>query len=584
MTSRRSVWLLMIALSLAGVVVFFAAMSLRETQTQPTSATVLVWDVPDELSEGALPHRPFSVGWWRRTRPTVLDVVRALDRAAHDDRVRALVLHVGDLDWGWGRLAEVRDAVTRLRHAGKRVYVTLEGGGDPEYFLASAANVVSIPPAAELRVDGLAASATFLRGTLDKLDVHPQFMHAGAYKSAIETYTRGNLSEPAREALEALLDDTYSVLVDSIAASRRLTREEVLAAIDDGPFSAHEARVRGLVDTVAYAEQIDSLAVRRAGRNLVLSPEGAGTMTLGHYASHVPGRGNARVALVSVAGTIASGKSGYEPMGGLVAGAETLTETLREVREKRSIRAVVLRIDSPGGEVGASDELWHEVRRLSLTKPVIVSMSDLAASGGYYLAVPAARIVAQPTTLTGSIGVFSGKLNILGLYRKLGLNVETLSRGRHAQMYSPFSDFTPDEAARFQERIEDSYRLFKRHVSEGRHLSEASVESVAQGRVWSGKAARTHALVDTLGGLETAFHLAARRAHLPHDTPFAMDEYPRVEVTFFDRLLEDWLSDDDSGEDALAGAFPPVMRAWLAAARFPTDRVLALLPWSIRIR
>ena len=578
MSSRRGVWLFVIALFLVGGGVLVAAFAVRGDRSQPVSTrTVLVWDVPDELSEGEPPHRLLGLGWLRRTRPAMFDVIRVLDRAAHDDRVRALVLHVQDLDWGWGRLSEVRDAVARVAAAGKPVYAVLESGGDAEYFLASVARVVAIPPATTLGVDGLSASATFIRGTLDKLDIHPNFAHAGEYKSGIEFYTRGDMSAPAREALEALLDDTFRVLVDSLARSRRLPRDSLLRLIDEGPFTASEAQRAGLVDRLAYADQVDSMAVLQAG-------PGAEAVTLAHYDDRSPVHWGARVAYVSASGTIASGRSRFQPDGGQVLGAETLIQALHEVRERHAIKAVVLRIDSPGGEESAADDIWHEVKRLAATKPVIVSMSDLAASGGYYIAAPASRIVAQPATITGSIGVYAGKLNILGLYRKLGLNVETVSRGRHAGLLSPFRDFTPEESARFQAQLEDAYRLFLGRVAEGRRLPEAAVDSVARGRVWSGHAARPCALVDSLGGILTAFHLAVRRAGLPMDTPFEMDVYPRVERTLFERLFRDWFQDEPDDMDTRLALLPPVARAWIVAAAFPAGRPLALLPWSISVR
>jgi protease-4 len=386
------------------------------------------------------------------------------------------------------------------------------------------------------------------------------------------------MSPAAREALDGLLDDTFRVLVDSLSTGRGLAPDSIRALIDQGPFSAREARRAGLADTLAYEEQIDSLAVRRAGH-------GVEAVTLAHHDAAQRPRWGARIAYVSASGEITSGRSRTQPDGTEVIGSETLVKALRDVRERRSIKAVVLRIDSPGGEMGASDDIWHEVRRLNAVKPVIVSMSDLGASGGYYIAAPATKIVAQPGTITGSIGVFGGKLNVLGLYQKLGLNVETVSRGRHAGLMSPFRDFTPEEAERFQAHIDESYRLFLERVANGRHLTTDAVDAVARGRVWSGRSARSRALVDSLGGIRLAFQLAVHSAGLPEDSPFAMEEYPRVEQSFFERMLQGWLEDesDDSGE-ASTRVLPDAIRAWMAMALLPAGRPLAVMPWSIRIR
>jgi protease IV len=222
MSARRSVWIFVLVITLVGGAVFTAALALRGPRPRAVAPAVLVWNVPETLVEGAPPRHLFGYGWLRRTQPTVLDVVRTLDRAAADRRVKAIVLHIDGLDWGWGKLSEVRDALSRVRKLGKPVYAAVESGGDAEYFLASAANVVSVPPAGVLYVDGLMASAMFFKGTLDKLDIHPNYAHAGEFKSAAEAYTRTGMSAPAREALDGLLDGLFSVLGDSLASARRL--------------------------------------------------------------------------------------------------------------------------------------------------------------------------------------------------------------------------------------------------------------------------------------------------------------------------------------------------------------------------
>ena len=306
------------------------------------------------------------------------------------------------------------------------------------------------------------------------------------------------------------------------------------------------------------------------------------TLSLSRYITRLdPPRGGRHIALVTAVGAIAEGRSRSGPGEGQILGAETLIKALREVRNRSSIEAVVLRIDSPGGSAQASDEIWQEVKRCAERKPVIASFSDLAASGGYYIAVPADSIVAEPGTLTGSIGAFGGKLNMLGLYRKLGLNVETVSRGRHAEMFSPFRDFSPEESERFQAQMDEVYRVFLSRVSEGRRRPESEIDSVGQGRVWTGLSARRHGLVDALGGLPSAFAMARARAGIEKDEPLTVEVYPRVERPLFQRLFAEMLAD----EEALAVvALPPVVRAWLAAATFPSGVALTLMPWSIEVR
>lgn len=578
MSSRRAMWAFLVAVALVGAAVLIVALQLSAgRRPAPRFAPVVLdWDVPDALEEGTPPWRPLTPDFLRPARATVFDVVHTLDHASHDSHVRGLVLHIDGSAWGWAKLGEVRDAVARFRAAGKRVYAVVEAGGDAEYFLASVAERVALPPAVVLQVNGLVASATYARGTFDKLGVKPQFAHAGQFKSATEFYTRTDMSAPARKALDAMLDDVYRVYVDSLASSRHRTSEAVRGLIDQGPFTALEARRLGLVDTLAYGDEIDSLAVRRAGH-------GADIESFARYADGVDDGGGSHVAFLQAAGTIAAGRSRLDPLDGLVLGQETLVKQLRDLRDRGSIKAVVLRIDSPGGDAVASDAIWDEVRRLNAKKPVIVSMSDLAASGGYYIAAPATKIVAGPNTLTGSIGVFGGKFNILGLYRKLGLNVESIARGKHAQMMSPYEDWTPDEAQRFQSQIDQTYQLFLRRVAEGRHASTAAIDSVGQGRVWTGSAAVGLGLVDRLGNIPTACRMAFRAAGLDPSHPLDVEVFPRRERTFVDRWLEDWMDESDRATNPLA-SLPPVLRAWLAAERFPAGSALALMPWSIRIR
>ena len=577
MSARRAAVVFVVFFAVLGAAVLLATLAVRRPTTAAPASTVLVFNVPAQLDEA---DEPAGTGFFemvRRDRPTVWLLSNGIRRAASDGRIKALVLHIDDIEWGWAKVAEIRDAVLAFRAAGKPVYASLAGGGEREYLLASAARTISAPPLAVLEINGFTASAMFFRGTFDKVGITPNFSHVGTYKTGVERYTRNGLTPESREALQALVDDHYRIFVDSVATARRLTQRTVESLLDEGPFNAREARERGLLDTLLYRAELDSMASKRHR-----SP----TMTLTRYVTRLQRSvGGPKVALVGAVGVIAEGRSRNSPGQGEILGAETLIKALREVRDRSSIRAIVLRIDSPGGSAPAADEIWREVKRCRETKPVIVSMSDLAASGGYYIAAPADSIVAQPGTLTGSIGVYGGKLNIIGLYRKLGLNVETVSRGKHAEMLSPFRDFTPEEQARFQSQMDEVYRTFVSRVSEGRHMTASAVDSVGQGRVWTGLAAAPRGLVDGLGGLERAFAMARRRAGIGADEPLSIEIYPRVERTLFQRLLADLVGDEEDRNDPLStAALPPIVRAWLAAATFPTGEALALMPWSIEIR
>jgi protease-4 len=569
---RRVVISLIVVFALVGSFVLIPLACLNRAST-PTLPVVLIFDVPDRLDEAVSPDRGFPYTGWS-SGPTVYDVERAIRRAAADDHVRALVLHIDGIDWGWARIAEVRDAVRAFRRTGKPVYAALVSGGEREYLLASAATRICAPRGALLALDGLAATALFYHGTLDKLGIRPNFAHVGQYKSAIETYTRDDLSPPAREQLDAIVEDDFALLVDSLAAARHLSADSVRRLLDDGPYDAPVARAAGLIDTVMFSADVDSMARRRGGRRL-------GTLPMSRYLDQIDASAfGPHVALVVASGTIAEGRSRESPSDGRIVGSETLMETLRDVRTRRSIRAVVLRIDSPGGSGPASDDIWREVDRCRREKPVIVSMGDYAASGGYFIAMGARDLIAQPSTLTGSIGVFGGKFNVLGLLRKLGLNVETVTRGRHAEMLSPFTDFTPEEAERFERHLETFYSLFIDRVATARHMTKAAADSLGQGRVWTGRAARTHGLVDGLGGIEEALALARHRAHLAPDA--GVEVFPKSHRDFLTRWIAGLWDDNTSGAEL--ATIPPEVRMWLAAARLPSGTVLALVPFAIDVR
>ena len=579
MSARRGVFIVLVVLGLLGLGVLVAALRLRGTTTTASDHAVVSFDVPALLPESEAPFQPFALRRERREPVTLFDVLTGLRAAAEDDHVDALVLHVDDLEWGWARLGEVRDAVQAFTRAGKPVYASLEqGAGEREYLLASAARTIGIPPTATLGLNGLSLTVMFMKGTFDKLGITPNFDHIGAYKSAVEGYTRSGMSPPARLALEAVLDDHYRLLVDSIATARRMSRAAVDRAIREGPYSAPEARRLHLVDTLLYRADIDSLALRRAGRR-------AHEISLAHYLERLPEeRLGKHIALITAEGAIVPGKSRVSPSDGRQLGAETLIDALREARRRHAIKAVVLRIDSPGGAAQASDDIWREVERCRRAKPLIVSMSDYAASGGYYIAVPADSIVADPTTLTGSIGIFGGKFNIVGLLNKLGLSVESIARGPHADMFSPFTNFSREESARYHALLEQNSRAFVERVARGRRRPAAAIDSVAQGRVWTGLAARPRGLVDRLGGLETAIDMARARAHIGADESIVIERLPRVHRSLLQSMLESLADEGDGTESRGLLGLPPVIQAFAAAARLRAGEAWALMPYSIDIR
>jgi protease-4 len=577
MASRKVVVAVTLLLATLGAVISLAPLGCFRWHAPSTQALVLRFDVPEDIEEGTAPIRGFPLAGLRFDRPTVYDVEHAIRTAAEDDQVRGLVLHLEGINWGWAKIAEVRDAMRAFRRSGKPVYAAIAGGGERDFLLASAATHVDMPPTALLELDGLAASALFFRGAFDKLGISPNFEHVGQYKSAIETYTRSDLSPPAREALDAILADDESLLVDTLASCRRISPDSLRHLIDEGPYTAGEAHDAGLVDSLMYDADVDSMATRRGSHRLEL-------LSLNRYIDRQPEGGlGPHIALVVASGSIMPGKSHDSPGDGRVMGSESVISDLQEARTRRSIRAIVLRVDSPGGSGQASDDIWREVARCRREKPVIVSMGDYAASGGYYIAAGATDIVAQPATLTGSIGVFAGKFNVRGLLTKLGLSVDTVTRGRHAEMLSPFSDFSEEEQAVFRRHLVAFYDQFLRRVSAGRHMTVEAADSVAQGRVWTGLAGRDHGLVDRLGGIEDAIALAKRRAHISASQTVVVDVLPRAHRDFFrDALTGLWDNNDD--DESLLARLPDGARSWLTMAKLPPGSMVAMMPFLIDVR
>jgi protease-4 len=555
-----------------GILAIVAMLRLQLPDADAGGPRALLFDVPSSIHEGEAEEAVLSVGLLQVRRPTLSHWLEGLRAAASDDGVEALVLRIGTLDWDLAQVCEVRDAVHVFRAAGKPVYASLAAGGEAEYLLASAADRIAMPEHARLWLDGLAVSALFMRGAYDKLDIHPNFDAVGSYKSGVEAYTRESLSPAAREALEDHLDDTFDCLVDSIAVSRALSAESVRRLLDEGPFLAGEARTRGLIDTIALAVDVDSMATR------------SGALRQQRLEEYLDGLGPEprapRIAWVALEGIITPGKSRETGWQGRTIGARSVVPLLHRLAGDSRVRAVVLRIQSPGGDAGASDEIWQAVDRLRHEKPVIVSLAGVAASGGYYIASASDAIVAHPMSLTGSIGVFGGKLNLLGLYRKLGLNVETIGRGRRAGMLSPFRDFTPDEASLFRRQLEDSYERFIDRVARGRHLSRAEAESAGQGRIWSGNAALELGLVDELGGIATTLDRVRTRLELAPGQPLQVEYHPSASRPWLARILEGVLPDPDSE----SGAFVDLERALGQWSEFSDGAVLAWMPFEVRIR
>ncbi len=584
MAARRGVRLVLsliglaVVISMASVVLMFFAAS--RGPSVPSSATLVLrpgGDLP-EVEPDDVVGQVFG-----RDVNTVRGFVEALHKASRDSRVRGVLLRPSTLESPyWGKVQEMRDAITAFRKSGKKVTAFLEYGGDREYYLASAADRVFLMPTSSLDLTGVASYEMFLRGTFDKIGAYPDFVHIGDYKTAPNQYTQKGFTPAHREMAQSLNRDMYEQLVAGVAEGRKKSEDEVRMLFDQGPFVAAKALAAGLVDELAYEDELDD-RVPELGGGSDRRIEGGDYQRISLESVGV--RPRSRIAVLYIVGTIASGKGGFDPVNGSIAGSDSIVEQIRKIRDDSSIKAIVLRIDSPGGSSVASDVIWRELtitREDNPGRPIVTSMSDLAASGGYYIAVPADAIVAQPGTLTGSIGIFGGKIVIGGTLGKAGIVTETVTSGANADMYSPFTPFTAPQRAKVEEFMQDFYKGFIGKVAESRKTTPEAIHAVAQGRVWTGRQALQHGLVDALGGLDAAVDLAKERAKIPAGEDVQLVVYPERR-SFFDALTEQFGGTGSAGLwSMLAGTSERRAVAALSAPTrlFRRGEPLALMPFT----
>jgi protease-4 len=505
--------------------------------------------------------------------PTVRALVDAIGRAKADRRVKGLVVEpVGGAPF-WAKSQEIRDAILDFRKSGKKTVAYMEYGGEQEYFLATACEKVILLPSSVLDVKGLATYEVFLRGAFDKFGVTPDFVHIGDYKTAVNTFTQKTFTPAHREMTESLNTDAFEQLVQAIATARKKTPEAVRALIDEGPFLADDALAAGLVDALLYRDEVEE--------HVGLGEQE--TTDFGDYVRTLqpPFSLSARpkIAVIYAVGTIASG----EGQTGEVAGSDTLVEYINQAADDRNVKAIVLRVDSPGGSSIASDVIWRALMLAREEKPLIVSMGDLAASGGYYIAMPGHVIVAQPGTLTGSIGIFTGKFAMGGTLAKLGANVETVSKGKFADMNSPVKPFSEAERAKIEEQVHAFYDQFVAKVAEARKSTPEKIDAVAQGRVWTGRQAKDIGLVDELGGLDHAVAVARQRAKIAAGTDVEIIAYP-PRPSLFDALSRPLGQTQESQASAALALLRPAERRVLGQVLTPMRLLtrrepLALMPF-----
>lgn len=561
------------------VVLVFAALKLARRAPEPPEAAWLTLRLSGDLPE-LQPVMPPLPALEARAPLTMAEVWSALRRASRDPRIRGLLVKPGGLAVGWAKLEEIRTGLEQVRKAGKPVHAWLAGAGTREYYLASAADRISLSPEDVLDLRGLRVEATYLKGTLDKLGIQVEIEHAGKYKDAGDMFTRADMSPETREALNAILDDTYERLCQAIAAGRRTTPEKVREWIDNGPYIAPKAVQAGLIDELAYERDAERrLEEAASGKSGKEKPKPLNVRDYLRIPPDTRGKKVRQVALLVAQGSILraapSDLFGEEQ----IITPRGIEQQVKLIENDPAIRGVIVRIDSPGGDAVASDEILELLKRLSKKKPLVFSMSDVAASGGYYMAMTGDPIIAYSGTITGSIGVIYGKANLRGLYSKLGMNREILKRGRFADLDSTVQPLTPEGRARLRETIDFIYEGFLRRVAEGRRKKREEIEPFAQGRIWSGRRAREHGLVDETGGLDEALALLRKKAGIPEEELIRLSVYPAPK-SWFDVWLRPSPAEESGwdGEAALLRrALPAGLAPWLQGG------FLRVLPYEIRI-
>ena len=599
MTRGSKIALLIVGLLAAFVLVvgLFVAVALMSLNREPevASNSVLVLDI-----EGSLPDYTnadeFSSRFFGGETNSLSNLLLQLRKAKADKRVGAVLLDVHMFGGGWAKADEIREAVADFRKSGKPIYAYMEFGSDKEYYVATAAERVYVPPIGDLFINGLAAESMHFKGSFDKLGIVWDSYQIEKYKTAPEAFTREDMSEGERETLNSLLDEIFNRYVTQVAEARHKSVEDIRALVDSAPHNAPAAFEAGLIDGALYREEVEKELKKRLGYK---DDERLRKVSAAEYRRVAPqslglNQGEA-VAVVFASGPIEPGQSNDGSFGGdQTIGSDTVVKALNDARDNKDVKAIVLRVDSPGGVTYPSDLIWKAVEEAKKKKPVVVSMGDLAASGGYYISMGASRIVAEPLTLTGSIGVYAYKPVIKGFYDWVGVSSEYVMRGKNSGMFRETEKFTKEEREKFESSMRNFYwNQFLPKVAEGRKFQNVeAVHEIARGRVWTGAQGRERGLVDEFGGLDRAVEVAKELAKIPADKGVRRIVYPAPR-NFFQQLLGGGDEEDsarvraEQQRAAFINSMPEEMRPVLRRAamfeRFPANQTLAIMPFELKI-
>lgn len=556
--------ILVVAVTLFALVMAFVGRFKKPGVASHTVLELALDRIPEDTGED-----PFALLTGRGRAATLKDHVDAIEKAGRDAHVDGILIKLGAAPVGIAQMQELRDALAAFQARKKFVYVYSESfQGIGNYYLASLADRIFLLPTGDASVIGLFADSVFFRGALDKLGVTPHIEGRYEYKNAANQYMERKFTDAHREATDKLIGGIYAQIVQGIATGRKLTPEQVKSIIDKAPYNGKETVAAKLVDELAYRDEVREKAKAKAGSGAVFLP-------LDDYLDRVgaPNTSGPAVALVYGLGAITQGKSSVDPLGGDSSmGSDTVSAALRQAIDDKDVKAIVFRVDSPGGSAVASDAIAREVQRARKAgKPVVVSMGSVAASGGYWVSMDADKIVAQPGTITGSIGVLSGKMVTKGLWDKLGITFDGLKYGQNSTMFDGGQDFTPTELERFRAGLDFIYDTFTSRVAAGRKMKKEDVHLIAKGRVWSGEDAKARGLVDELGGLNKALEVAKKLAKITA-AEVNFKQYPRRKTPFESLVARLADKDQDDVREQLRPLVQELRRAGLLAR--PAGEVL----------
>lgn len=498
---------------------------------------------------------------------SMYDVWMNLQKAKVDPRINALVLRLGYIQCDWAKINELRDSIIDFRKSGKKAYAYMDEAldFDKEYFLATACDKIILHPLGMLVINGIGGNVPFLKKALDKAGIEAEVEHVEEYKTAYNMFTEEKFTPAHKRMMESIYSDLYSHYIKGLSEARGKTEEEIKSLIDHAYFQGNKAVEVGLIDNLLFNDEFENLLKEKGGKTYKITHQ----QYLKIKPSSVGLNKGKKIALIYGMGPIITGEGQYQIMG-----SSTVARWIKKARMDKSIAAVVFRVDSPGGSAVGSDIIWREIALAKKEKPVIVTMSDLAGSGGYWVAMNANKIVAQPQTLTGSIGVIFGKFNFIKLYDKLGITSEKLTYGKRADLFSTFRKLTPEERKLLKKEILWSYDQFVTKAAEGRKMTREEIDRIGKGRVWTGSQAKELGLVDEIGGLSKAVELAKELAGIPNKDAVKFVVWPK-KISLFESFM-------GKGLIKMKLDLNPRLEKMLSTLKYlDKERLLAIMPFWI---